>query len=86
MVKTTINLDDELYKKLIDESIQRFGSTKKLSFLINEKLRKLESKIEKEKGIVEKTFGIWKNLKIQSEKYVEKIRKESEERLKRLEV
>ena len=42
MVKTTIILDDELYKKLVDECIRRYGSTRKLSKLINEKLWKLE--------------------------------------------
>ncbi|MEM0132680.1 hypothetical protein [Acidiplasma sp.] len=39
MVKTTIILDDNIYKELIDESIERYGTTKKLSLLINEKLR-----------------------------------------------
>jgi hypothetical protein len=34
------------------------------------------------KKIVEKTFGLWKDWKISSEKYVRKIRKESEKRLK----
>jgi len=44
MVKTTIILEDELYKKLVKEALERYGSTKKLSFLINEKLKKLEGK------------------------------------------
>jgi len=39
MVKTTIILDDELYKRLVQESLEKYGSTKKLSQLINEKLR-----------------------------------------------
>ncbi len=39
MVKTTIILDDEIYKKLINESIEKYGTAKKLSVLINEKLR-----------------------------------------------
>jgi hypothetical protein len=39
MVKTTIMLDDQIYKQLIDESVRRFGSTKRLSYLINQKLR-----------------------------------------------
>ena len=39
MVKTTIILDDNIYKELIDESIERYGTAKKLSLLINEKLR-----------------------------------------------
>jgi len=42
MVKTTIILDDDLYRKLIEECIAKYGSTRKLSKLINEKLRRLE--------------------------------------------
>jgi hypothetical protein len=85
MAKTTINLDEELYKKLVEESIRRFGSTKKISFLINEKLRKAEAESELPgKEAIEKTFGLWKDWKISSEKYVREIRRESEKRLKRL--
>jgi len=84
MTKTTINLDDELYRKLVDESIRRFGSTKKISFLINEKLRKARELEPSEKSIAEETFGIWRDWKISGEKYVRKIRRESEKRLKRL--
>ncbi len=39
MVKTTIILNDSIYKELIDESIERYGTAKKLSLIINEKLR-----------------------------------------------
>ena len=39
MVKTTIILDDNIYKELIDESIEKYGTAKKLSLIINEKLR-----------------------------------------------
>ena len=84
MVKTTISLDDEIYKKLIKESVERFGSTKKLSWLINEKLRLSEKISTHEKSIVEKTFGLWKEWKIPSKEYVRRIRKESEKRLKRM--
>ncbi len=39
MVKTTVLLDDEVYRRLVKEAVERYGSTRKLSFLINEKLR-----------------------------------------------
>ncbi len=39
MVKTTVLLEDELYKRLVKEALERYGSTRKLSALINEKLR-----------------------------------------------
>jgi hypothetical protein len=38
------------------------------------------------KKIAEETFGLWKNWKISSERYVRKLRKESEKRLERLRI
>ena len=39
MVKTTINLDDEIYAEIIKESIEKYGSTKNMSKIINQQLR-----------------------------------------------
>ena len=39
MVKTTVILEDEVYKSLVREALERYGSTRKLSLLINEKLK-----------------------------------------------
>ncbi len=39
MVKTTINLDDEIYAEIVRESIEKYGSTKNLSRIINQRLR-----------------------------------------------
>lgn len=36
-------LDDDLYRKLVRESVEKYGSTRKLSKLINEKLRENRS-------------------------------------------
>ena len=49
MVKITIILDDDLYKELVEEAIKKYGGTKKLSLIINEKLRqaKISSKRKK---------------------------------------
>jgi hypothetical protein len=38
-VKTTIQLDDQLYRRLVNEAIRRHGSAKHLSTTINELLR-----------------------------------------------
>lgn len=43
MVKTTIILEDELYKKLVEEALEKYGSTRKLSFLVNQKLKEKET-------------------------------------------
>ncbi|EQD80681.1 hypothetical protein B1A_00636 [mine drainage metagenome] len=40
MVKTTINLDDEIYADIVKESIEKYGSTKNMSRIINQRLRK----------------------------------------------
>jgi hypothetical protein len=50
MVKTTVILEDELYRRLVQEAIEKYGSTRKLSKLINEKLKQgnvLQAKGEK---------------------------------------
>ncbi len=38
MVKTTINLDEEIYAEIVRESIETYGSTKKMSKIINQLL------------------------------------------------
>ncbi|OWP56750.1 MAG: hypothetical protein B2I17_03940 [Thermoplasmatales archaeon B_DKE] len=40
MVKTTINLDDEIYADIVKESIEKYGSTKNMSKIINQRLGK----------------------------------------------
>lgn len=46
MVKTTINLDDDIYAEIVKESIEKYGSTKNISKIINQRLgnRKAETK------------------------------------------
>jgi hypothetical protein len=39
MVKTTINLDEEIYAEIVKESIEKYGSTKNISKIINRRLR-----------------------------------------------
>ncbi len=72
MVKTTIILEDELYKQLVKEALEKYGSTKKLSLLINQKLKGeiTEKKEEKKKRI---TIRLGKKLKPEDvEKLIEK--------------
>ena len=49
MVKTTIMLEDKLYRELVDESIKEYGSTRKLSLLINKRLKTSKVKMPKRK-------------------------------------
>jgi hypothetical protein len=39
MVKTTINIDDTIYADIVKESVEKYGSTKKISKIVNERLR-----------------------------------------------
>jgi hypothetical protein len=39
MVKTTINIEDELYEEIVRESIKKYGSTKNISRIINQRLK-----------------------------------------------
>ena len=68
--------------------MEKYGTTRTLSKLINEKLKRAditEIKKEKEKSIdiVEKTAGLWK-IKESGAEYVRRLRKESEKRFERL--
>jgi len=46
MVKTTVIIDDEIYRELVEEAVDRYGSTRTLSRLINEKLRERRGRAE----------------------------------------
>jgi predicted CopG family antitoxin len=76
MVKTTITIEDELYKKLAKEAVERYGTVRTLSKLINEKLKKDEIKTSPmTKELVKKAFGSLR-IKPSGEEYVKNLRKE----------
>lgn len=91
MVKTTINLEGQLYKKLVKEALERYGKTRSFSKLINEKLKEAEkissksksSNVKMRKSVVEMAFGIWGKGESGRE-YVRKIRNEEEKRLQKM--
>ena len=60
MVKTTINLDDEIYSEIVRESIEKYGSTKNISKIINQLLRNRMNSSEKHRGRI--TFKAKDNL------------------------
>jgi hypothetical protein len=80
MVKTTINLDTEVYRELVNEAVRKYGTTKTLSRIINEKLKKARPSSG---DIVRKTAGMWK-IKETGAEYTSRLRAESERRLKRI--
>lgn len=49
MVKTTIMLEDKLYQELVAESVKEYGSTRKLSLLINKKLKASKAKVPRKR-------------------------------------
>ena len=95
MVRTTLELKDEIYKKLVNEAIEKYGNTKNLSRVINESLEvhmseKEHSKpqlskeeIKRRGEILKKTFGSWKTKETGAE-YQRRMRKEWAKRSKRL--
>jgi len=47
MVKITINLDDEIYIEIVTESIEKYGSIRKMSKIINQLLRNKKTEARK---------------------------------------
>ncbi|MBI3412722.1 MAG: hypothetical protein HY051_01405 [Candidatus Aenigmarchaeota archaeon] len=80
MVKTTLEIRDDVYRKLVETSLKKYGNTKNLSKVANEVIGKhLDEENDSKKrnvnsGIVEKTFGSWKTEKT-GEEYTREIRK-----------
>ncbi|MGC8506486.1 MAG: hypothetical protein ACP5NK_07270 [Thermoplasmata archaeon] len=60
MVKTTINLDDEIYAEIVKESIEKYGSTKNISKIINQYLRNRTNSAGKRRGRI--TFKVSEKL------------------------
>lgn len=60
MVKTTINLDEEIYAEIVKESIEKYGSTKNISKIINQRLSKRTDLGGKRKGRI--TFKVREDL------------------------
>ena len=62
MVKTTIILEDEIYRRLVQEALEKYGTTKKLSHLINQKLKEKEIVPLKKAGEKRLTIKIGKKI------------------------
>jgi len=43
MVKITINLDELIYEEIVKESVEKYGSTKNISKIINQRLKSRKS-------------------------------------------
>ena len=91
MTKATVNFDDDLYRKLIKETVEKYGKMRGFSKLVNEKLWKTGGKDmvmmkngkDMRTSVAKETFGAWK-MKETGAEYVRKLRDESEKRLKRM--
>ena len=53
MPRTSVYIEDRLYRKLVEESVKRYGSTKHISKVLNEKLLLAEKLSKVQKKIVE---------------------------------
>lgn len=88
MVKTTLEIKSEVYRKLVEASLRKYGNTKSLSKIANEVIEehlKEETPDDIKTDVIERTFGSWK-IEETGEEYTEKIRKGWSTRAKRLDV
>lgn len=74
--RTTVLMDDDVYERLVSESVKRYGSTKAISKVLNEELRKFA-------GGEERILGILRSRKIAktTAKEFEEYRRELSKRL-----
>ena len=87
-MKTTINLNDDLYKRLVKETVERYGNTKNLSRLINERLERAEGlayrtdsdDMKKRLKTLRESAGSW-NISKSGKEYVTVIRRGWSKRL-----
>lgn len=73
--KTTVLLDDSIYGRLAEESLKKYGTTKVMSRVLNEILRKAM----KDKGDIIRLIHLKKIAKTTSEEF-EEFRKELSKR------
>lgn len=98
MVKTTFEIKDEIYRKLVEASVKKYGNTKNLSRITNEIIeehlkekplsaignsRSEDEEIKRRLEIVRRSAGSWTS-KGSGAGYTRKIRKGWEKRLKNL--
>lgn len=50
-MKTTVLIKDELYTRLVEESVRRYGTTKKISVALNEVLERHFGRARKKKSL-----------------------------------
>ena len=63
MVKTTLEIKDELYKKLVEASLKKYGNTKNISRITNEVIEehlKEKHKTNNQAEEIEKKLKIYK--------------------------
>ncbi|MFA6330008.1 MAG: hypothetical protein WCX64_05000 [Candidatus Micrarchaeia archaeon] len=66
MVKTTVNLDDDLYRRAVSESVRRYGNTRSLSTVINDLLRSGFLEGARKEGNLSGLWGLLKGSRAKS--------------------
>ena len=59
-MRTTVILDDEVYEKLVQKAVQRYGTAKSLSKLLNVLIRR---SFQEDETLPASMFGTWKTEK-----------------------
>jgi len=80
-------LEDDLYRKLVKEALEKNGRARNLSRIINEQLKAIEkTAIEgDEEDLVARAFGSWRITETGTE-CVRRLRRESKKRFEKLNV
>lgn len=82
MTRTTLNVENEIYKRLVEESLKKYGTTRNISKILNEKLRLAEQiKVKQTRRVVLPTIKLkrkidWKFVEKKVEKEMEDLWKE----------
>ena len=80
MPRTSVYIEDRLYKKLVEESISKYGSTKHISKVLNEKLllaEKLKARQDESLPVISiKKKMNWKSVERVVEREMKKAWKE----------
>jgi len=75
MRRTTIILQDEIYREIVSEAVTEYGSTRKLSAVVNQLLgEKLSEKKQQRRPSLQEIFGSAKGIKQTAQEFKEEMR------------
>jgi hypothetical protein len=74
MVKTTIILEDDIYRRAVAEAVRRYGNTRNLSNVINDLLRSALSSGAGKEGNLSGLWGLLKGSRAKSRRTTQELK------------